>query len=422
MIRKILLLIFIIFISLNLSAQKKELRLIQKLLDNADEKISNVQEALNLLESNSQLLLSSEPKYKSHYYFLLGLSNQKLNNFNKAVESFNNSKNIEKNSNLNKYTTLINQNEISLTNDMINFAVNLNNEEKYEDASKILYLAYSLDKENNIDYLFYAASSAVNGLDYDNALEYYLKLKSIGYEGITTKYFVTEVATGQEIEVDVSTYDLYKKSKEYTNLREEITKSRLPEIVKNISLIYISKGQNVLAMQAIKDAREISPKDINLILTEADLYIKLGDELKFAELMQEAIEQDPNNAILYYNLGVVNANQGKRSIAIDYYKKSIEIDPLYEASYLNIASSILDGESSIVEEMNSLGTSSADNRKYDELKVKREQLFVEAIPYLEKLVSINPKNIDAITTLKNIYGTIGDSVNFKKYKDLLESF
>jgi tetratricopeptide (TPR) repeat protein len=422
MVRKLLLLIFIISISLNLSAQKKELRLIQKLLDNADEKFSNVNEALNLLESNSQLLSSSEPKYESHYYFLLGLSNQKLNNFNKAVESFNNSKIIEKNSNLNKYTTLINQNEISLTNDMINFAVSLNNEEKYEDASKILYLAYSLDKKNNIDYLFYAASSAVNGLDYDNALEYYLKLKSIGYEGITTKYFVTEVATGQEIEVDVSTYDLYKKSKEYTNLREEITKSRLPEIVKNISLIYISKGQNVLAMQAIKDAREISPKDINLILTEADLYFKLGDELKFAELMEEAIEQDPNNAILYYNLGVVNANQGKRSTAIDYYKKSIEIDPLYEASYLNIASSILDGESSIVEEMNSLGTSTEDNRKYDELKVKREQLFVEAIPYLEKLVSINPKNIDAITTLKNIYGTIGDSVNFKKYKDLLESF
>ena len=125
MIRKLILLIFIIFVSLNLSAQKKELRLIQKLLDNAEEKFSNVNEALNLLESNSKLLLSSEPKYKSHYYFLLGLSNQKLNNFNKAVESFNKSKNTEKNSNLNKYTTLINQNEISLTNDMINFALYL---------------------------------------------------------------------------------------------------------------------------------------------------------------------------------------------------------------------------------------------------------------------------------------------------------
>ena len=57
MIRKLILLIFIIFVSLNLSAQKKELRLIQKLLDNAEEKFSNVNEALNLLESNSKFII-----------------------------------------------------------------------------------------------------------------------------------------------------------------------------------------------------------------------------------------------------------------------------------------------------------------------------------------------------------------------------
>ena len=70
--------------------------------------------------------------------------------------------------------------------------------------------------------------------------------------------------------------------------------------------------------------------------------------------------------------------------------------------------------------MNSLGTSASDNRKYDALKQQREELFLEAVPYLEKLVSINPKNIDAMTTLKNIYGTIGDSANFKKYRDMLD--
>ncbi len=317
MVRKLLLLIFIISISLNLSAQKKELRLIQKLLDNADEKFSNVNEALNLLESNSQLLSSSEPKYESHYYFLLGLSNQKLNNFNKAVESFNNSKIIEKNSNLNKYTTLINQNEISLTNDMINFAVSLNNEEKYEDASKILYLAYSLDKKNNIDYLFYAASSAVNGLDYDNALEYYLKLKSIGYEGITTKYFVTEVATGQEIEVDVSTYDLYKKSKEYTNLREEITKSRLPEIVKNISLIYISGkmfltlGNNNINVKAISQGA--SERNITAVIEKKDVK-------KALNILHEAFFEEQIKKIHLFIIGIGNVG-GKFIEQISNQKK-----------------------------------------------------------------------------------------------------
>ena len=158
-----------------------------------------------------------------------------------------------------------------------------------------------------------------------------------------------------------------------------------------------------------------------MILTEADLYIKLGDEARFGELMQEAIEQDPNNALLYYNLGVVVGNQGKREEAIDYYKKAIELDPSYEATYLNLASLILEGESSIVEQMNALGTSAADNRKYDDLKSKREGLFLEAVPYLEQLVNINPKNTDAITTLKNIFGTIGDTANFKKYRDMLDA-
>ena len=174
-------------------------------------------------------------------------------------------------------------------------------------------------------------------------------------------------------------------------------------------------------MAAVKDARKLSPKDIGLILTEADLYIKLGDQVRFASLMQEAIEQDPNNAILYYNLGVVNANEGNRDAAIDYYKKSIELDSSYEASYLNIASVILEGESAIVDEMNSLGTSNADNRKYDLLKAKREGLFLDAVPYLEKLISINPKSVEALTTLKNIYGTIGNTAKFKQYREMLDS-
>ena len=181
------------------------------------------------------------------------------------------------------------------------------------------------------------------------------------------------------------------------------------------------KGDNEAAMQAVKDARAISPKDVSLILTEADLYNKIGDEERFATLMEEAIAQDPNNAILYYNLGVVNGNKGNRDTAISYYKKAIELDPDYEVSYLNLASVILEGESDIVEEMNSLGTSASENRKYDNLKQQREGLFLEAIPFLEKLVSINPKNLDAMTTLKNIYGTIGDSANFKKYRNMIDN-
>ena len=248
-----------------------------------------------------------------------------------------------------------------------------------------------------------------------------ITLKEKNYNGVVTKFYVTEASTGVESEVDESTYNIYKKSKDYTNFREGLSDSRLPEIVKNIALIHVANGDNDAAMASIKDARKISPKDVGLILTEADLYIKLGDEKRFSTLMQEAIAQDPTNALLYYNLGVVNGNEGNRDKAIDYYQKAIELDPSYEATYLNLASVILEGEAAIVEQMNSLGTSASDNRKYDALKSQREGLFLEAVPYLEQLVKINPNSVEALTTLKNIFGTIGDTANFKKYRDMLEA-
>ncbi|CAI8284415.1 MAG: Photosystem I assembly protein Ycf3 [Bacteroidota bacterium] len=408
-------LILAFVVAFSLTAQKKELKAAQKLVDAA-----SFDAAFSSLTDNADLLSSAEPKYASHYHYLLGVTLQAKKEFLKVVAEFDSVKSIEKEAGLNKYTQLINGNKPSLVADVVNQAVSYNTDENYKDAGELLYLAYELDDEN-LDYLYYAASSAVNSGDFEKALPYYLTLKEKNYTGSVTKFYATEVSTGVESEVDQNTYKIYEKSKEFTNLRTGLSESRLPEIVKNIALIHVSNGDNEAAMTAIKDARKLSPKDVGLILTEADLYIKLGDETRFGALMQEAIAQDPNNAILYYNLGVVNGNEGKRDEAIEYYKKAIELDPTYEASYLNLSSIILEGESSIVEEMNNLGTSAADNRKYDVLKAKREALFLEAAPFLEQLVKINPKNIEAITTLKNIFGTIGDTANFKKYRDMLEA-
>ena len=66
--------------------------------------------------------------------------------------------------------------------------------------------------------------------------------------------------------------------------------------------------------------------------------------------------------------------------------------------------------------MNALGRSAADKRKYDQLKAKREGLFLKAVQYLEQLVKINPNNADALTTPENIYGTIGDVQNYRRIR------
>ena len=419
--------IALIALCFNVQAQKKELRKIDKLVLE-----SFWEEAKDELETSKSLILSSEDKYKAQFYFYDAKVSNELKDFKNAINSLNNLNKLNPNSNLPTKLELEYSNlGIVISNSVVNSAVTDNQNSNFLDAAEKLIMAYEMDMDKNIDYLYFAAGSAVNGKDYDLSLEYYVKLKNMGYTGIVDEYFVTNNETGVEEKVSQTEYDLLKSSKDYSNPRIGQTESRFPEIVKNIALIYVQQGKNDLAEAAIKEAREIQPDDVSLLLNEADLYIRISnnsdndeDRLfyrnKFKTLMEKAIELDPDNGILYYNLGVIYAEQGELALAKEKYSQAIKLVPDYVDAYLNLVSVILEDEVSIVDEMNSLGTSKKDNLRYDELKVKREDLYRECVPLLEELLNVSPTNIDALNTLKNIYGVLGNNEAFMKIKAKIE--
>jgi tetratricopeptide (TPR) repeat protein len=389
-------------------SQKKELRKAQKLYDAGD-----VSGASQLLEENQSLFKNADQKVKPGYDFLTGKIAQNNKEFQRAYDLFTSLKDVA------SIKEEVMEQLNLLSADIVNSAIDDNGGGDFKSSTEKLYLAYLIDPELNKDYLYFAASSAVNAEMYDVALEYYDQLKEMAYTGVVTKYYVTEVESGVETEVTESEYDLYKKSKSYENVREEDTPSKFPEIVKNIALIHAQRGDNEKAMIAVQEARLSNPTDLNLILTEANIYIQLDEKAKFQSLMNEAIAQDPDNANLYYNLAVVTADLGEKEAARAYYEKAIEKDPNYENAYLNLVALILEGEQTIVEQMNSLGTSAADNAKYDALKLDREEIYKECVPILKSLIEIG-ENKDAIKTLMNIYGTLGDNEGYKEMKTLLE--
>ena len=417
--KKLALLISIFLVS-NLQSQKKELRQVDKLITQ-----SFFEEANSELNNIESLVLSSEDKNKALFYFYKSRVSNELENFEDAINSYNNLMSINSSEYSSKIDAeidfLIDQIETSL----VNSAVADNQNENYSDASVKLYMAYNLNKDKNKDYLYYAAGSAVNSRDYEKALGHYLELKNLNYTGIVNEYFVTNNETGVEEKVSESEYNLLDKSKDYSNPRIGKTESRYPEIVKNIALIYVQQGKNDVAIEAITEARNIQPDDTSLILNEADLYIRMSNNAdneedrvnyraKFKDLMELAITKDPENGILYYNLGVISTEQGESDAAIDYYEKAINFRPDYVDAYLNLVSVILDGEQAVVDEMNSLGTSKKDNIRYDELKIVRENLYKRCVPYLEKLIEVSPTNLDALRTLKNIYSVLGDNEGFRE--------
>src|SRR5690606_30477914 len=213
------------------------------------------------------------------------------------------------------------------------------------------------------------------------------------------------------------------KSGEFINPKEEKDKSKKPEILKNMVLIYKSVNQNSKAQQLLSDARKESPNDLQLLMIEADFHMQNEDKDKFESIMQQAVSKDPNNPDLYYNLGVVSADAGNLQKAEEYYKKAIQFNPKYVNAHINLGVLALKDEKKVVEDMNAItGFTAADNKKYDELKKQRDTILKNAIPHFERALAVEPDNQFAISNLVGIYGALDMTDKEKEYKAKLLEF
>lgn len=304
------------------------------------------------------------------------------------------------------YTDDINETITSYKPILLQYAVALGTQKQYKQGAAVLYSIYELDKKDP-EKLYYASSFAVNGQDYDLALQYYDELKKINYSGEGTIYWAKNLASGVEESFPTKAdRDKFILVKTHGTARDEKIPSKRGEIYKNIALIYVQKGKVEEAKNAVAEARRLNPDDTSLILTEADLYLKEKDYTNYERLVKEALDKNPNDINLIYNLGVISGQSGKAADSEKYYKKVIELDPKYTNAYLNLAILKLDPEKGLIEQMNKLGTTPADNKKYEVLKKQRLDVFTSAIPYLEKAVELDPKNYEAARTLLNVYNAL----------------
>jgi tetratricopeptide (TPR) repeat protein len=314
------------------------------------------------------------------------------------------------------YTDDINETIMSFKPDVVNVAIALGNAKKFKEAGDVLYAVYLLDKKDT-DKLFYAASYAVNGSDYDKALIYYNELKAINYTGEGTVYWAVNKATQKEETFpSAAERTILIKSGTHEKPRDEKLESKKGEIYKNIALILVQQGKIEEAKMAVQDARKASPEDNTLILTELDLYLRLKDYTTYTKLVNEALEKNPTNIDLIFNLGVISADGGKLDEAEKYYRRALEIDPNYFNANLNLAELKLRGDEKWVTEINKLGTSEKDNKRYEVLKGEREKNFKAILPYLEKAVQIQPDNDAAKKTLLSVYNALEMTAEYKALK------
>ncbi|MDI5949855.1 tetratricopeptide repeat protein [Flavobacterium sp. LB2P84] len=416
---KYVLLASALLISVATFAQKDQIKAAEKAL-----KAGKSQEAVTILMEAESLIANAPDAEKAQFFFvkgnsLLDLANKNVDtntNLSLAAKAYQDLIAAEKASGKVKFSTQAATSITDIKFKLINGAIADSKVDKHADSAKKLYDAYLLDRKDTIN-LYYAASTYVNAKDYDAALKLYDDLKNLNYSGKGTSYFAVNKLTSQEdFFTTLQERDRMVKLGTHEKPRTEVIPSKRGEIYKNMALILVEKGKTEEAKKAISEARIANPEDTSLTLTEANLYLETKDFDMYKKLIAEVLEKNPNDADLIFNLGVLSANAKNVADAEKYYKRVIEINPKYINGYINLAALKLENEKAIIDEMNKLGTSTKDMKRYDELKKKREELFKATIPYLEKAVELDPKNVDVSKTLLGVYSALEMTAEYKALK------
>ena len=151
------------------------------------------------------------------------------------------------------------------------------------------------------------------------------------------------------------------------------------------------------SISTLEEGLQKYPDNNDMQVTLTSAYIA-ADKIDIAiNSAEKLVEKDPLNKAYRYSYGVLLLNVEKYAEAETQLKKAIEIDPDYEDAIYNIGVTYVKWGTSINREAEKQGLISEDYKKK----------YEAALPYLEKVVELDPTNITIWELLGKVYSVLG---------------
>jgi len=170
-----------------------------------------------------------------------------------------------------------------------------------------------------------------------------------------------------------------------------------------------------------------NPGDENFIkakklLEESVVLASSGKTAEAKEKLEQALELNPNDPVMLYNLGVMNHKLDKLDEAVKYYLKSIEIKPIDDSVYLSLAIAYQQKEdnlSAVDSYQKVLDTNPSNIIALNNLAILLEQagMFDDAIERYSQIIELEPSYKRAYNNLASIYARKKEYDKAKKYLD-----
>ncbi|BDU26927.1 hypothetical protein FLGSB24_36710 [Flavobacterium sp. GSB-24] len=295
------------------------------------------QRALTLISDLDYKILNATDEEKSDYYYIKGVSNYSLaenkgdnKNLGLAVQAFNELLITENSTRLFKYSESVKSAIYDIKRKLANRGAVLFMEKKYEASGNNFLDLYQLDKDQ-LCYLYYGAYINIIAKNYSNALNYFTELKKKNYTGKVNFYYAVNASTRKDDEFSSkSERDKAVAAGTHRKLPIDMDDPKKENILKNIIILNFLLGNAENAKKAILEYRIHEVGNRVFDIAEFKLYLETRDYQGFEKILLERIQKDPNDADLQFYLGIINEKLNKKKEAKKYFKRVLEINPIYQ--------------------------------------------------------------------------------------------
>lgn len=260
--------------------------------------------------------------------------------------------------------------------------------------------SYAKDSKERLQnvwvHLINAGVASYQNKKFDKSLGYYNAAQSIKPLDTTAYVYASYAADAKQDYVLVN------------SINEKLESMNYKSVAMYYGMIHYAKDTEKnydKALVIIAKAKTAFPNEITFITEEFNVYLLQGKSDLAKKNLEEAIQKDPNNSLLYFNLGVISEQIGPKDKAPDYYKKAIELKPDNTDALFNLGAFYYHQAADYYKQTSKMSVKEY-NLKGKDLEAKADVEFNKALPHFEKVYSINPKDKQTQKILLDIYSRL----------------
>ena len=222
--------------------------------------------------------------------------------------------------------------------------------------------------------------------------------------------------------LNMQMYNLASKAKNNDLAKQYLqklidVKYKVPSIYIDMEVLCLNDKDTLKALNYVEIGRGLFEDNSELIDDETALYVNLHRQDELLEKIKNEINSDPTISNLYYSEGYLYQVKNDLVNAETAYKKAIELKPDYVEANHKLGALYLNKGIEYSNQASALPPN--ENKKFDELNKKALDELVLAIPYLEKVHELNPKDLKVSKNLLVLYARTSNNDKYLKLKDEL---